>query len=150
MIGFAMTWQQLVHRCFPTVIIEMTSGTRSVKTGDPSVVFNYGAYFYELSMVESKSSTHSRQEPGDRRRDPKNFFRRSMTKLNVSCCHSRRGPFFLARPRRLIHTFVFLSVHSSPFSSELSDAIKNWKEIRRMTSCLGRLNRQCRDSRSLI
>lgn len=43
---------------------------REKNAGDLSVAFNYGARFYELSVVESKNSTRSRRELGGRRRGP--------------------------------------------------------------------------------
>lgn len=97
--------------------------------GDFSVAFNYDARFYELSVVESKNSTCSRREPGGRRQGPIKISSGEVWPNSTSpVVVSRRGPsFFLARPRRLIYTFIFLSVHSSPLSSELSDAIKKPK-----------------------
>lgn len=44
--------------------------TQREDAGDLLVTFNYGARFYELSVVKSKNSTRSRREPGGRRRGP--------------------------------------------------------------------------------
>lgn len=105
--------------------------TQREDAGDLLVTFNYGARFYELSVVKSKNSTRSRREPGGRRRGPIKISSGEVWPNSTSpVVVSQRGPFFFLarpRPRRVIHIFVFLSVHSSPFSSELSDAIKRPK-----------------------
>lgn len=113
--------------------------TQREDAGDLSVAFNYGARFYELSVVESKNSTRSRREPGGRRRGPIKIssgevWPNSTSPVVVSSMRS----VLLPRARPHPHIRFFFQSTRRLFRVNYPTLLRNRKEIRRMTSRLGR------------